>query len=321
MMPATGWTADAVNVLRGLCMGFADVVPGVSGGTVALILGIYERLVTALSRFDGSLLQRLRRADLRGAAEQVDLRFLVTLAGGIGTGIVLMSLLINRLLAQPDSRAYTFASFFGMIFVSAVLISRTIRPSTVSRSIGCWLLGLVGLVAAWWISMLPEARGELAEPSLGWLFVCGSIAICAMILPGISGAMVLLVLGAYAHLTEIPRELLSGQNVGHNLAMLAVFGAGCAISLVLFSKILRCLLVQYQSPTLALLCGFMFGALRKLWPFSRDLTPEIDDFKHKAFEAFMPAAVDGMVVGVIISALLSGLLVWVADIMIRRTRV
>jgi putative membrane protein len=319
-MPGTGWTADAVNVLRGLCMGTADVIPGVSGGTVALILGIYERLVTALSRFDGTLLQRLRQADIRGAAAQVDLRFLAPLVMGIGSGIVLMSLVINRLLAQPDSRAVTFASFFGMIFASAVLISRTIRPGSGARAAVCWVLGILGLVSAWWIATLPEPRGELAEPSLGWLFVCGSIAICAMVLPGISGAMVLLVLGVYAHLTEIPRELLAGKDLQHNFTTLVVFGSGCAISLVLFSKFLRWLLVQYQSPTLALLCGFMFGALRKLWPFLRDLTPEIDDFKHKAFEAVMPTAFDGTVLAVLTSAVLSGGFVWVADVAIRRTR-
>jgi len=309
-----------MNVFRGLCMGCADVVPGVSGGTIALILGIYERLVTAISHFDATFAARVRSRAWRSAAQHIELQFLVTLGFGIGCGVVAMTLLINRLLTSPDSRALTLAVFFGMILASALLIARTIRPTSTGHAIVCALLGLLGAAVAWWVSVLPQAAGSAGEPSLLWYFVCGSIAICAMILPGISGAMILLVLGVYIHLTEIPHQLLAGEQLGHNLLVLIVFGSGCAISLVLFSKVLRWLLVNFHSPTMALLCGFMFGALRKLWPFQHDLTPEVEKYKYKVFEAVWPDTWNAQVVAVIAACAVAAVAVLVVDVVVRRSR-
>ena len=148
-------------------------------------------------------------------------------------------------------------------------------------------------------------------PSYPYLFICGSIAICAMILPGISGAMISIVLGVYFYMMKIPLDLLHGNNVARGLASIAVFGAGCVISLILFSKLLRWLLSHYSPQTMAVLCGFMFGALRNLWPFQEFLG------KHQ-FELVMPVAVDGRVVAVVAVGLVAFILVLIVDRCARR---
>ena len=285
-------TSDLANVIRGFCMGCADIVPGVSGGTVALITGIYERLVTAISHIDLDLLSRLRQRRWRAAAEHIDLRFLVALAVGIGGGFIVMTLLMNRLLAEPFSRSLTLAAFLGLILGSAIMVAMMIRVRTAGAAAGCLLLGLVAGGVAFWISTLNQLH---IEPSLPYVFLCGCVAICAMILPGISGAMILLILGVYIHLTEIPGNLLRGEQVADGLVTIGVFATGAAISLILFSKFLRWVLRNLHAPTMAALCGLMVGALPKLWPFQRDLTPEIEKLKHKQFQPFLPEQFDTQV--------------------------
>lgn len=302
------FTADILNAIRGVCMGCADVVPGVSGGTVALILGIYERLVTAISHLDGSLISQLRRREWSKSAEHCDLRFLMTLGVGIASGIVGMSLLVNKLLANDVARSITFAAFCGMILASACLITSLIRPSSVQQCIRCVCVGLIGVAFAYWVSTL-TASGPGAEPSYVYVFVCGTVAICAMILPGISGALILLVLGIYGHLTEVPHNLLHGEHVGKSVLMTLVFGCGCLTGLIGFSKVLRWLLEHHHATTMALLCGFMVGALRKLWPFQEDMTPDIPKFKEKLFEVRWPEQIDGTVIAVTFAAFLAAGLV------------
>jgi putative membrane protein len=280
------------HLATGLCgffMGVADVVPGVSGGTVALILGIYERLVTAISRIDARLLQLVRRGRWGQAAEHVDLRFLVALGIGIVSGFLAMTMMMNRLLTDPFSRMLTLAAFFGLILGSAVMISISIRVVSRAHALRCTLIGIVGAAFAFWLITLGNVP---QHPTYVYVFFCASVAICAMILPGISGAMILLILGVYEHLTEIPGNLLRGRQVTESLITVVVFVAGAGISLVLFSRVLRWLLKHYHEATMALLCGFMFGALPKIWPFQRDLTPEIEAFKSKRFEPIWPEAFD-----------------------------
>lgn len=296
-------------------MGCADVVPGVSGGTVALILGIYQRLVTAISHFDLRLLALVRARQWRKAVEHVDLRFLVTLAAGIVVGIVGMSLLMHRLLHEDFSRSLTFAVFFGMILASASLVARMIEVTSPSHVVMCLILGGVAATLAFWLTTLTATHG--AAPSYPYIFLCGCVAICAMILPGISGAMILLVLGVYAHLTEVPKNLIHGEHIGASLATLVVFGSGCVISLICFSKILRWLLARHHTATMAVLCGFMFGALPKLWPFQHDTTPEVEKFKEKVFELTMPEPSAKTLV-IITAAVLAAGFVFVVDGIVRR---
>ena len=268
---------DLVNLARGFAMGCADVVPGVSGGTVALITGIYERLVTAVSRVDREFASHLRQGSWRKAAEYLDLRFLVSLAVGIIVGFVAMTLGMNAILQSPNGRPLLLAAFFGMIVASTWLVLKLIRPASREEWGACLTLGLLGscltLSLLWLRAPSPES---VPEPSLWFLFFCGATAICAMILPGISGAMVLLLYGVYAYLTDVPHLLLHGEELNKCIQIIFVFGCGCAVGLLTFAKVLRALLERYQAPTLATLVGVMIGALPQIWPFQTDLTPEVE---------------------------------------------
>lgn len=272
--------ADLANAARGVCMGAADVVPGVSGGTIALVLGIYERLVTAISRFDLTLLSELRRGRFIAAGRHVDLRFLAALGCGVFSGLLVMLMVVNRLMNADFSRSLTFAAFSGMIIACGILVALRIKPKNAAHLATLIGLGIIGVAISAALCLLNSGA---VEPSLFYLFCCGAIAICAMILPGISGAMVLMLLGAYRHLADIPEGILAGENVGYSIVTVLVFGAGCVTGLAAFSRILKWLLKHAHESTMALLCGFMFGALIKLWPFQQDLTPEIEKFREKSF--------------------------------------
>jgi putative membrane protein len=276
------------------------VVPGVSGGTVALGLGIYERLLNAISHIDLHLLRLVRGGRWREAAGHMDLRFLVTLLGGIGVGFLAMTLAMHRLLTSEYSRSLTLAAFFGMIAASGILVAMRVRVRSPGHGVRILLIGTAGAAGALWLALQP---GQAVEPSYGYIFVCGAVGICAMILPGISGAMILLLLGVYTHLTGIPEELLHGENVGRHLLTIVIFGAGCGLTLIGFSKILRWLLTRLPSETLALLCGLMVGALPKLWPFQKDMTPEVEKWKLKEFHLDWPHTID-QTIAVILVALL-----------------
>jgi len=292
-------------------MGGADIVPGVSGGTVALILGIYERLVSAISHFDLRLLHLVRGRQWRRAALHVDLPLLVPLATGILMGFIVMTVLMHFLLSTQTTRSLTMAMFFGLIFASGILVALMVRVRTRNESVTCLAIALAGAIFAWWIAGLNMVNGE--APPLVFIFLSGAVAICAMILPGISGAMILLVLGVYIHLTEIPGNLLHGQQVLGGLVTLLTFATGCALGLLTFSKILRWLLQQHHATTMALLCGFMFGSLRKLWPFQRDLTPHVEKVKFKTFEPMLPSQWDTHVTLVMLIFIVAVTLIWGAD--------
>lgn len=281
---------DLLNAARGMLMGCADAIPGVSGGTVALIVGIYSRLVTAISHFDLRLLRHLRKGEWRQAACHVDLRFLLALGCGIAVGLVGM-LVMASILLKGEYRSLTLAAFFGMILASAVLVVGMIRQMRHDRPLTLIALGLVGAAVACWISTLDYATDGNADPPYLFLFICGCLAICAMILPGISGAMVLMILGPYEYVSGTVDQLVRLENIRQGLLTLVVFGSGCAISLILFSKILRKLLERFTPQTTALLCGFMFGALPKLWPFQK----KIELGEHDQYKPMMPEAIDSTV--------------------------
>lgn len=255
---------DALNVGRGLLMGAADIIPGVSGGTVALIVGIYERLVTAISRFDLDLVGLVRRREWSAAARHVDLRFLVTLGLGIAIGIGALGTLMEHLLREQTQP--TYAGFLGLILASCLLVGLMIERWSFVEV----LLLAAGGAFAYWLVGLTAVE---APSGLGYVFVCGVIAICAMILPGISGAFILLILGLYADITGLIKDAVHFRFTGEGLVTIAVFAAGCALGLLGFSKLLRWLLARYGSPTMAVLCGFMAGSLRKIWPFKGPVAP------------------------------------------------
>jgi putative membrane protein len=268
------------QVGRGLCMGAADIVPGVSGGTVALILGVYERLVTGISRVDMELISEVRAGRFASAGRHLDLRFLFALGLGIGVGVVGLAGPMHYLLEHE--MATTFGAFFGLILASTLIVARLIQnwnPTTMFAA-------MAGAVFAYWLTgQVPV----VADPSALYIFFCGMIAICAMILPGISGSFILLILGMYFHVTGVLKGFATGAVTVEGLMTVASFGAGAVIGLISFSKILRVLLERAQSLTMAVLCGFMFGSLRRIWPFKVEDTATLaKEFKEKVFFNVLP---------------------------------
>ena len=276
---------DAKQFGRGLLMGGADIIPGVSGGTVALILGIYQRLVTAISRFDGTLIKLLAGRQWRAAAERVDLRFLSFLALGILTGGVTLAKTMRFLLT--NHRGYTLAVFFGLILASSILVSRLVGANTPKERFRAGALALAGAVFAFYLVGLEQVH-LYDHPA--YYFLCGCLAICAMILPGISGAYILWLLGAYEAVTGFIVRAVHFELSGSDLASVVAFGCGCVVGLISFSKILRRLLTVAHSTTLAVLGGFMIGSLRGLWPFQRLLNPEETELRLRRYESLMPDA-------------------------------
>ncbi|QDT64290.1 hypothetical protein V22_15220 [Calycomorphotria hydatis] len=261
-------------------MGGADIIPGVSGGTVALILGIYERLVTAVSRVDRHLLQLVMQGRILEIVRYLDLALLVPLLIGIGVGGLSLAGVMEYLLHHQLQ--LTFATFFGLILGSTILVARMIPK---------WTGGFVGIMAGFAIiAFVVVGLPVLHHPpeNAAYLFLCGAIAITAMILPGISGSYLLLVLGAYERILGLINGLKRGEFGIEALTALGAFGAGVVIGILAFSKVLKWLLAHYRDWTLAALTGLMIGSLRRLWPFQTDLTPEVEKFGHKQFEAHLP---------------------------------
>ncbi|MDP6177208.1 MAG: DUF368 domain-containing protein [Acidimicrobiales bacterium] len=249
----TGCRRAAVHMLRGLCMGAADVVPGVSGGTIALLLGIYDRLIDSVRNGSRSL-GLLLRGDLRGSltrARSVEWAFLLPLLIGVAVAVTALAGPIEAGLANhPESMA---GLFLGLVLAS-ILIARRIPDS--------WTTGGVGLMAAVAVALfvaLDWQAGPVADPSAAALFVSGMVAICAMILPGISGAFLLLMLGMYSHVLGAVDDRMLGD--------LALFGLGAVTGLALFSTLLGRLLDRHHDLVLAALIGLMVGSLRVLWPW------------------------------------------------------
>lgn len=272
--------SDFRTALCGLIMGAADIVPGVSGGTVALVLGIYNRLVSAISRFDRQALGMLTAKRWSAAAEYVDLRFILALGCGIATGIGGLSFLMKKLL--DDHLQPTYAVFFGLILGSGVLVARGVarwNPASIAALVS-------GVSVAWFVVGLDAL--QTPPDTLWYLFFCGTIGICAMILPGLSGAFILLILGRYSHVTGLIRSILKGDWSVQAFLEVSVFCCGCLFGLLAFSRVLRWLLAHHATVTMATLCGLMLGSLRKLWPFKNELTPPGTEFKLKQFENIAP---------------------------------
>ena len=267
---------DFANIGRGLLMGGADVIPGVSGGTVALIVGIYQRLVTAISHVDSVFVSHVVKREFKEAAQRIDLRLVIPLGIGILSGVVALGSVMHTLL--EDHRQLTMAAFFGMIAASSYLVAKLIEKWTVAN------IALIVAGAAFALFIVTLKATETPPDGLWYVFLCGAIAICAMILPGISGAFILLILGKYHEITGIIKEVIKLKLSLHSIATVVVFAIGCLVGLLAFARILKWLLSKYWQKTMSVLCGFMLGSLYKIWPFQVDTTPLVEEFKHKRFE-------------------------------------
>lgn len=243
------------NFLKGMGMGAADIVPGVSGGTIALITGIYERLIDAIKSVGWKTLTTLKTSGIKQAWHQMDGTFLISVLAGAATSILLLSKLVHFLIETQPIMLWSF--FFGLVLASFVYVAKQVDKWNLVR---CGMLILGTLVAAL-ISVSPSA--QLAVTPLS-LFFAGAIAICAMILPGISGSFILLLMGMYSYVI--------GAIKSFDFMSLGGFALGCLIGIMLFSRLLSWVLHHYHQATMALLSGFMLGALVKLWPWKEVLS-------------------------------------------------
>lgn len=245
--------------LKGLMMGAADAVPGVSGGTVAFMTGIYEELILALKNCGDGSIRVLRTEGVAAAWKHIHGTFLLVLMSGILTSLLGFSHAVLFLLKQYPEMVWSF--FFGLILASSWLVSKFV--SVWDRNTLSFFA--VGVVVAYLITSMAPAS---IDANLFTFFISGSIAICAMILPGISGSFILLLLGMYAPVMGAIKEL--------DLLLLAVFGLGCGIGLLSFSRVLSWMFDHYHHITLALLGGFMLGSLNKVWPWKYTLSYSIN---------------------------------------------
>lgn len=241
--------------LKGMAMGAADVVPGVSGGTIAFITGIYDTLLESIRRINPSLVRVIKQQGIKGAFEHINGTFLVLLFSGILTSIFTLARVITWMLHTHPIPLWSF--FFGLIIVSVIHMLKQVEQWKITRLIGL----TAGAVFAYGITVLHPLT---MEPTLLNVVIAGSIAICAMILPGISGSFILLLLGMYGPVLAAAKSF--------DIITLALFALGCLIGLLSFSHLLSWVLRHYRDIALTFLTGLMVGTLSKIWPWKEVLT-------------------------------------------------
>lgn len=254
--------------LKGIAMGAADVVPGVSGGTIAFISGIYQELIDSIDNISFSVLKGVRKNGIKATWAAINGNFLLSLAIGIGISILTFSKIITHLLESQPILVWSF--FFGLVLASIAYIWKEITEWSFKAIIAL----LIGVAISFYITI---ARPAESPESFPYLFISGFLAIIAMILPGVSGAFILLLMGSYQTVIGTInqfREGISSLNfevIGQALLKLMTFALGAIIGLKLFSKILKWMFENYKNTTLALLIGFMIGSLNKIWPWKEVL--------------------------------------------------
>ncbi|MEF1329353.1 DUF368 domain-containing protein [Vibrio sp. M260121] len=244
-----------ITYFKGMAMGAADVVPGVSGGTIAFITGIYDTLLESIRRINPSLFSIWKKDGFKAAFYHINGFFLISLFAGIFTSIATLAKLISWLLETHPIPIWSF--FFGLILVSVYHIIRQVEKRDAIRFVAL----LIGIGFAYSITVLKPLH---MEPTAINTILAGAIAICAMILPGISGSFILLLIGMYAPVL--------GAVKGFQIDILALFLVGCVAGLLSFSHLLSWLLRKFRDLTLMFLTGLMIGTLPKIWPWKETLT-------------------------------------------------
>ena len=245
--------------VKGACMGAADVIPGVSGGTIAFIMGIYDEFVGSIARIDSEAVGLLLKGKIRDFWKHINGNFLVSLVAGIGVSVIALAGLMQYLLSHHPIQTWAF--FFGLIVASSIFILRGISGWKLREILFLIFGGILGVV----VCTLSPTR---TPDALWFIFLSGAIAICAMILPGISGSFILLILGKYEYIMGSISNLISGVDFGHNFLILCVFMVGAIVGILGFSKFLHWLLARWHKETLIVLAGFIIGSLVKVWPWS-----------------------------------------------------
>lgn len=247
-----------VTYLKGMTMGAADVVPGVSGGTIALITHIYERLINAIDIISITLVLQLFTSKRKEAWNKLDGSFLLALTLGIGTSILLVTGGISWLLEHYPIPLWAF--FFGLILGSAFVLKKAINQWNITSI----LMLFLGAFVAFGIGLVAPTQGS---DNLIYLFFCGMLLVIAMILPGISGAFILILLGAYGTALDTVDQLKAFELEG--FIVFAVMASGGLVGLKVFAKLLRWLFTNYKNMVLATMTGFLLGSLYKVWPWKK----------------------------------------------------
>lgn len=245
--------------LKGIGMGAADVVPGVSGGTIAFITGIYQELIDSIKSVNLHTLKLLFTGKIKQFWVEINANFLVAVVVGIGISVLSLAKGLEYLLNHQPILIWSF--FFGLIIASAIYVAKDIAE----WKAGTFLSVAVGAIVAYFITIITPAE---AHSSYGFVFLSGSIAICAMILPGISGSFILVLLGMYKYIL--------GAVSNFNIPVIVIFLLGATIGIVLFSNLLSWLLKKYYNLTIATLAGFMLGSLNKVWPWKEVVETFVD---------------------------------------------
>ncbi|WP_372752453.1 DUF368 domain-containing protein [Labilibaculum sp.] len=291
--------------LKGMGMGAADVVPGVSGGTIAFITGIYEELINSIKSINGSAIKLILQLKIKDFWKAINGNFLSALTFGIFVSFLSLAKLIKYFLAEQPILIWSF--FFGLIVASAIVIAKKITEWKLRTIIALFL----GIAIAYFVTVVTPAE----TPSSYWfLFLSGALAICAMILPGISGAFILLLLGKY--------EFILNAISSFKLDVIAIVGAGAVIGLLSFSNLLSWLLKKYHNMTIALLAGFMIGSLNKVWPWKETVSTFID--RHGIEKPLLQANIlpntfeqilgqDSELIFAIVLAIAGFLLIWIME--------
>ena len=242
-------------LLKGMGMGAADVVPGVSGGTIAFIVGIYEELIDSIKSINGASLKLLFTGKIAAFWKAINANFLLAIVAGIGISIFSLAKLITWLLVTHPILVWAF--FFGLVLASTWFVSKDIKQWN-WKSILSFIIGAI----------ITVATPAETPTNLFFIFLCGAIAICAMILPGISGSFILVLLGKYFYIMEAVKAL--------NIPVMLVFICGAAIGITSFSRVLSYALRRFHDTTIAVLAGFMLGSLNKVWPWKETIETYTD---------------------------------------------
>ena len=254
-----GFIKNIIVAVKGACMGAADVIPGVSGGTIAFIMGIYDDFVGSLASINTEALKLLFTGKFKAFWKHINGSFLLSLAIGIGFSVIALAGLMQYLLEWHPIQTWSF--FFGLIVASSIFILRGISGWKLREV----LLLIFGAILGVVICTLSPTQ----TPDAYWfIFLSGALAICAMILPGISGSFILLILGKYQFIMGTISDLVSGVNVSQNLLIIGIFGVGAVVGILGFSKFLHWLLGRWEKETMIILAGFIIGSLVKVRPWS-----------------------------------------------------
>ena len=244
--------------IKGVCMGAADVIPGVSGGTIAFITGIYDQLVGSIASINAEAFRLLLQGRFKALWRHINGGFLLSLIAGIGVSVITLAGLMQMLLTTYPIQTWAF--FFGLIVASSIFILRGISGWHLRE----YLMVILGVLLGATVCTLSPTQ---TPDGLWFIFLSGAIAICAMILPGISGSFILLILGKYQYIMGCISDLVSGTDVTRNLLILGVFAAGALVGIIGFSKLLHWLLARWNKEVLIVMAGFIIGSLVKIWPW------------------------------------------------------